>query len=168
MTNTRGTIYCEFINSCVLKNLKQTMGIEQRNQSSGKLLKVRLTTVIPCSPADVQWVLTYNFQWTAWKRLQKLIEENSIQIYYATSQSLAQKVLTAREFFLYFHSDSAEFIMLQKVKYVKPKYLFQPLPEVQYYFLSLDYLMHLPSTKKEKHTYQKSIFLCLLLNKLIE
>lgn len=72
------------------------------------------------------------------------------------------------EFFLYFHSDSAEFIMLQKVKYVKPKYLFQPLPEVQYYFLSLDYLMHLPSTEKEKHTYRKSIFLCLLLNKLIE
>lgn len=47
MTNASDTIYCEFINSCILKKLKQTMGMKWRKQSSGKLLKVKLTTVTP-------------------------------------------------------------------------------------------------------------------------
>lgn len=65
MTNASDTIYSEFINSCLWKNLKQTMDVKWRKQSSGKLLKVKITSVIPCSLAEVQWVLTYNLQWIA-------------------------------------------------------------------------------------------------------
>lgn len=98
MTNASDTIYYEFVNSC--KKLEANYGHEMKKAELRESTESQTDHSHPlqrCS--ECRPIITMDYL----KRLQKLMEGNSIQIYQAISQPLAQKVLTAhRNYFYHF------------------------------------------------------------------
>lgn len=90
------------------------------------------------------------------------MEENSIQIYYAIAQPLAQKAYGIFLFFI-FNSDSEKVIMLHnvtclilKLNMLKQNNIHFPFPKCSTIFYRLIIWCTFPWTEKEKHAHQKA------------